>query len=334
IANALAIPAANGISGEGALSFDVQIEGPAGKLAPLAIAGNGKLQDATLKLPSLGKPLQIHHSDIIFTADSTALQNLSVTTGQTNLKGSLTLKDLGAPKVQFNLRADKANLADLQQVFGPPAAEPAPGTHDSSESASQGESGLLSRVSGGGAITVEALQYDNLTLSNIRSTIALDRGVVQMNPITADVFGGKQSGTMTIDVRPAQPVYSVKLTADKVDANKLLSSVSSLNQILYGQLEANLNATFSSSSAEAIARGMNGNLELNLTGGRVMNLDLLHELSTVGKFAKPLSDKSKNSTSLAQFSGAFTLKDGVARTTNLKAAIDGGTLIANGVVNL
>jgi uncharacterized protein involved in outer membrane biogenesis len=334
IANALGIPAANGVGGEGGLSFDVQIEGPARKLAPLTIAGKGKLENATLKLPSLAKPLQIHHSDIIFTADSTALQNLSVTAGQTNLKGSLTLKDLAAPKVQFTLRADKANVADLQQFFGPPAAEPAAATHDSSESAPQSDASLLSRATGGGAITFEAIQYDNLTLSNVRSTVALDRGLIQMNPITADLFGGKQSGAITIDVRPAQPVYSLKLTADKVDANKLLSSVSSLNGILYGQLGANVNGTFSSSSAEAIARGMNGNMELTLTGGRLMNLDLLHELSTVGKFAKPLSDKSKNSTSLSQFSGDFTLKDGVARTTNLKAAIDGGTLVANGVVNL
>jgi len=334
IASALGIPAANGVGGEGSLSFDVQIEGPARTLTPLTVTGKGKLENATLKLPSLGKPLQIHHSDITFAADSTALQSLSVTVGQTNLKGSLTLKDLAAPKVQFTLRADKANVADFQQFFGPPAAEPAPPAHDSSESATQGESGLLSRVTGGGAITFEAMQYDNLALSNVRSTVVLDHGLIQMNPITADVFGGKQSGAITIDVRPAQPVYSVKLNVDKVDANKLLSSVSSLNGILHGQLGDNVTATFSSSSAEAIARGMNGSMELTLTGGRLMNLDLLHELSTIGKFAKPLADKSKNSTSLSQFSGAFTLKDGVARTTNLRAAIDGGMLVANGMVNL
>jgi uncharacterized protein involved in outer membrane biogenesis len=334
IANALGIPATNGVGGEGGLSFDVQVEGPARKLAQLTIAGKAKLQDATLKLPSLAKPLQIHHSDISFNAESTALQNLSVTAGQTNLRGSLTLKDLAAPKVQFTLHADKANVADIQQFFRPPAGEAAAATQGSSESAPQSESSLLSGVTGGGTITVDAIQYDNLLLSNTRSTLVLDRGVIQMNPITADLFGGRQSGAITIDVRPAQPVYSVKLTAEKVDANKLLSSVSSLNQILYGELGANVNATFSSGSAEAIARGMNGNLELTLTGGRLMNLDLLHELSTAGKFAKPLSDKSKNATSLTQLSGAFSLKDGVARTSNLKAAIDGGALVANGVVNL
>jgi len=113
-----------------------------------------------------------------------------------------------------------------------------------------------------------------LMLNNSHSTIALDHGMIRMNPISAEVYGGKQSGNVTIDMRPAQPVYSVSLKTEKVDANKLISAVSSLKATLYGSLAANMNGTFSSNSAEAIARSMNGNLDLNLTNGKLMNLDL------------------------------------------------------------
>jgi AsmA protein len=155
-----------------------------------------------------------------------------------------------------------------------------------------------------------------------------------MNPVTADIYGGKESGNIAIDMRPAQPVYSVKLKTDKVDANRLISSVSSLKQTLYGLLAANVAGSFSSNSSDAIARSMNGEIELNLTNGKLMNLDLLHELGTVGKFLGSFPAKSRNLTSLSQLSGTFTVRDGVARTNNLKAVIDGGTIAATGQVNL
>jgi hypothetical protein len=90
-------------------------------------------------------------------------------------------------------------------------------------------------------------------------------------------------------------------------------------------------------------------MELNLTNAKLMNLDLQHELADVGKFvntsaakpgatkaraAKPGAAKTTTFTNLAQLSGTFNVQDGVATTSDLKAAIDGGALAANGQFNL
>jgi hypothetical protein len=97
-----------------------------------------------------------------------------------------------------------------------------------------------------------------------------------------------------------------------------------------------VNATFSSTSADAIARSLNGKLALNLTNGKLMNVDLLHELASVGKFlgSSGVPGGSRGFTNMAQLSGNFDVKNGVAQTNNLKAIIDGGTLAATGLVNL
>lgn len=340
IAKAAGISAADGISGDGSLSLDVRAQGPTKDLAALSFSGRGKLQNATIKMPSLAKPVQIHNSDLTFSQNSASLQNMVVTAGQTNIKGSLTIKDLAAPQVQFTLKADKVNVAEMQQLFAAVPAERARGERDfwrlvpRAEAATPTEPGLLNRMTGSGTVTVGAVQYDELMLSNARSTVALDNGVIRMNPVTADLCGGKESGNISIDMRPAQPVYSINLRTDKVDANKLISAVSSLKQTLYGLLAANMTGTFSSSSADAIARSMNGDIELNLSNGKLMNLDLLHELAAVGKFLGPLPAKPKNFTNLVQLSGNFNVRDGVARTSNLKAVTDAGTIAANGLVNL
>src|SRR5262249_23723105 len=118
------------------------------------------------------------------------------------------------------------------------------------------------------------------------------------------------------------------------DANKLISSVSDVKQTLYGLLASNVNASFSSSSANSIARSLNGTMNINLTNGKLMNVDLLHELSTVGKFVGSNFAAAKGFTNIAQLTGDFDVKNGVAQTNNLKAAIDGGTLAATGLINL
>jgi AsmA protein len=165
--------------------------------------------------------------------------------------------------------------------------------------------------------------------------VALDHGIIRMNPVTADIYGGKETGSITIDMRSAQPLYQVNLKTEKVDANKLISSVSNLKQTLYGALASNLNASFgASTSADNIARSLNGNVNINLTNGRLMNVDLLHEVATVGKFLGSNFGAVNNFTNIAQLTGDFVVKNGVAQTNNLKAVLDGATMSSAGTVNL
>src|SRR5258708_6422106 len=124
------------------------------------------------------------------------------------------------------------------------------------------------------------------------------------------------------------------MKSDKGGANKLLSSVSFLKKTLYGLLASNVDATFSSTSADSIARSLNGNLSLNLTNGRMMGLDLLNELATVGQFLGHGPRGPQGYTDLIQLTGNFDVKNGVAQTTNLKAVISGGTFAAIGSVDL
>ena len=193
---------------------------------------------------------------------------------------------------------------------------------------------MLTKMTGGGTVTIGVIQYDDLLLNNAHSNVTLDHGLIKMNPVTADIYNGKENGAITIDMRPAQPVYTVNLKTDKVDANKLISSVSDVKQTIYGMLASNVNASFSSSSSTSIARSLNGNMAINLTNGKLMNLDLLHELASVGKFVGNGFGPPKNFTDLVQLTGNFDVKNGLAQTNNLKAVIDGGTLAAAGLVNL
>jgi uncharacterized protein involved in outer membrane biogenesis len=339
MAKAAGVSAVDGMSGDGALTLDVKAQGSTKNLSALNFQGTGKIGNATLKMPSLTKPLQIKNSDIRFSQNSASLQNIAITLGQTNAGGTVTLKNFEAPQVQFSLNADKVNVAELQQTFAATPAQPAKRASfwrliPEANAQTKTEPSMLTKMTGGGTVAIGVIQYDDLVLNNTHANVTLNHGLITMNPVTADLYNGKENGSITVDMRPAQPVYTVNLKTDKVDANKLISSVSDVKQTIYGLLASNVNASFSSSSATSIARSLNGSMAINLTNGKLMNLDLLHELASVGKFLGNGFGPPKNFTDLVQLTGNFDVKNGVAQTNNLKAIIDGGTMAAAGLINL
>ncbi len=341
IARATGVSALEGVSGDGMLALDVHAQGPTKNLSALVFNGTGKIQNASLKLPALSKPVQIRNSDIRFSQNSATLENIAASLGQSNASGTVTVKDFSAPQVQFALSADKVNVRELREMRVPGSAPAKEASHRDllrlvplAEAQSPGQGNMLTKMTGGGTVNISAVQYDDLLLNNLHSNVVLDHGVVRFNPLTADLYGGKESGSAVIDLRPEQPVWSLNVKTDHVDANKLLSSVSSLKQTLYGLLAADVNAGFSSTSADSIVRTLNGKLRINLTNGKLMNVDALHELASVGKFLGNAPSTAKGFTTITQLSGNFDVKDGVAQTRDLKAVTDAGAMAAAGLINL
>jgi uncharacterized protein involved in outer membrane biogenesis len=295
----------------------------------------------------LTKPIHVKNADLRFTQNSAVLQNATFSVGSTNASGQLTIKGLApnAPaETQFSLAADKVDVAELQQlVRSTPQSAPSRASFDLIPTAqAQGKAGsapaknatLLDRLVGTGNLVAGTILYDQIQYTNAKSGVKLDHGVIRLEPFTGQVFGGTQSGTIVADMRPAQPTYSITSKLDHVDANKMLSAVSPAKQVLYGILSANANTSFSTGgSTETIAKTLNGTVNLNLLNGKIAHIDLLNELASIGKFAQS-GKQSEPFTNLVKLTGDFKIVNGLAQTDNLQAVIDGGTLAANGAVNL
>ncbi len=337
MAKAYGASSLNGMSGSGVLTLNVHATGPVKNSAAMNFSGNGQLQNVSLKAPQLTQPVGISNANIGFTSNSANLQNLAASVGDMHLTGNLSVRNFTAPQLQFALSADKANVTQLEQMFssGPPQPQKraAFSLVPSVEAAAPSGQSLLTKATGNGTLNIGTVLYDQLVLNNLRSNVALDHGVVRIAPLTADVYGGQETGSVTIDMRPTPMTYAVNTKLNHVDANKLISSVSSVKQTLYGLLAANANTTFRAGPADQMARTLNGTLSLDLRNGRIMGMDLLNELSSIGKFVG-FNHAPQQFTNLVQLTGNFNVVNGLAQTNNLKAVIDGGTLAAQGAVNL
>jgi AsmA protein len=120
----------------------------------------------------------------------------------------------------------------------------------------------------------------------------------------------------------------------KVDANKLLSSVSSMKDTLYGLLAANAAARFSVGGTSNFAQSLNGKLSLDLSDGRLTKVDMLNQLASIGKFLGNAPSSRQPFTDITKLTGTFNVVNGVAQTDDLRAAIQGASLAARGTANL
>ncbi len=338
MAGAYGVTAVEGLSGSGQLSLNLNASGPVKNASAMVFNGSGTLRDATLNTPSFTKPLNVKNADIKFNQNSMILEKVEATLDQSNAGGNFSIRNFDSPQIQFDLNIDKMDLAALQRIIATPAAptkragfELVPGAYADKTAA---EPSLIAKAVGSGTITVGLLKYDQLVLTNVKSNVTLDRGIIRLAPLTSGVYNGQQTGEITLDTRQNPTTVAVNMKMQKVDGNKLLSSVSSVKDTLYGLLAANANARFSAGGTSNFAQSLNGQLSLDLSDGRLAKVDLLNQLAGIGKFLGYSQASRQPFTDITRLNGTLNVVNGLAQTEDLRAVIPGANLAAKGTANL
>jgi uncharacterized protein involved in outer membrane biogenesis len=339
IAKAYGVSGTEGMSGSGNITLDVHATGPLKNTDAMNFSGTGAIQDASLKMPQLTQPVGVKNVNMQFTQNSVNLTNLVASVGSTNASGNLSVANFQAPRLTFALTADKLNIAELEKLSAPTAppqkkkAEASWSLVPTANAAPtpSAEPNLLSSATGSGTLAVGSIVYDKTNLTNVKSNVTLNHGVIQLSPVNGNVYGGQIAGAITIDTRPAIATYAVNAKLINADNNQVLSALSTAKDTIYGTLNANANLTFATPPSGDVTQTLNGTLAVNLTNGKITKLDLLNELSKIGKFS---GAPAKGYTNVSHLTGTLNIHNGVADTNDLKAAMDGGTMAAAGTMNL
>jgi hypothetical protein len=336
IAKAYGVSASEGMSGSGAVSIDVHAVGPIKSSDAMSFTGTGAIQNATLKTPTLTQPVNIKNANLQFTQNSVNLTNLVASVGSTNASGNLSVANFQAPRLTFALAADKLNITELQKLVEAKKTAPAKKAEASwslvltAEAAPAPQPSFLDSATGTGTVAVGSLVYDRTVLSNVHSGVNLNHGVITLNPLTGQVFGGQINGSITADLRQTTANFAVNAKLTGADANQLLTAVANTKDSVYGTLNATVNQTFSTPASGEVTQTLNGPFSFTLSNGKLTKIDLVSELGKIGKFGTT----GKGYTAVSSMSGTFDVHSGVANTNDLKAALDVGSMAATGSMNL
>ena len=323
MAKAYGVTAIEGATGSGTVSVDVRVQGPLSRPSALNYAGSGSLANIVLNVPSLSKPLQMKNAALRFQQDAVAVENFAGSVASSDLRGTVRVKNFSAPQLDFDLSSDKIDTGELEQLSTPREAQ----TKQHTDSG-----GLMERVTGSGALSAGTILARSVVLTNVKAKCVIDRGVIRLNPVSSNLFGGTQTGTIDADMRLANPSYLLNTKLSGVDVNKLLSTTTSLKDTLSGVLAGSGDLKFIQEPGGDIARTLNGNLTFDVSNGHVKNLNVLNELSKIGKFVRPAA-QGDSGTDLKRLSGTLHIVNGVANTDNLAAILDAGSLSAKGSIN-
>ena len=302
----------------------------------LRLDGSLKATRLTWAPPFLHEPLTDVAATMQFTGDGVEAKGFTATLGETTWRGDLAVHDLGAPRVNFALAADQADLGQLMS-----ALTRGPGSGQASAQGSAGaQSDLLSKAAGGGTIAIKSGTFNTLAFSDLRATVTLDGRTIRFAPLGFGLYGGKYAGESAVDLRGVAPVIQHDCVLVGVDANGLLSANTNMKDVLHGTLSARFDGSGSGQTMEALLKSLVGSGDFKIVNGTLTRSSMLKGLSDVaGLFGErtltQLSQRmTTNETPFSALTAAFRIAGGQLTTDNLQLQSNDFGLAAKGQVAL
>lgn len=316
IARAYGLSGLEGVSSTGQAQLQVRAHGRLKANAPLEYTGSGKLENATLSLPSLNRPLTIPHASFRFAAGSAQFSNTTVSVGSTTISGDLSVANFARPVLQFSLSSERLNLDEIRSLLRPSSAKSDPPS-----------------LTASGSLRIGSLQASDLVLTQLNAHASYRDAHLMLNPLTASLYGGRHTGSLDIDLRPATPVYHLKSQLDRIESSQFLAATTSVKNIISGPFSSAIDVRFSPADPAHLAQSINGKINLNFKEGRIASFNLTNELSRIGQFLG-FNPSSTNITQFLGITGELDLKNGLATTQDLKLNLSNLSASLSGTMNL
>jgi AsmA protein len=289
-------------------------------------------------------------------ADPDALKRLSL---QAELAGSpkaITvsngLVNLDESRIEFNAQASdfskpvvsfKADIdrLKLDRYLPPPSekkTQPAPSTGKdgkgvSDQPAAAGDDPLRRMVLDG-ELTVESLTLHRAELTDILIQVKARDGVIRMDPLQLQLYGGGLAGKAVYDVRGREPAVAADLALKGVQAGQLLQQQLQ-KEFLEGVAHADLQFSLAGTSMMSILKTLDGKGQLVFNDGAIKGVDLTSMARNVKdafQLQKALKDRPR--TEFSELRLPFEITGGVMTITDSLLRSPLARLAASGTVDL
>ena len=311
-----------------------------GKHGDLAIKGNvnaqlsANMKSQTIELTRLATDLVLPNpggGTLAFNGAGQASVNLTRETAQLAIAGKLDGSTLEAklgvakfaqPAYSFDVTIDNID-ADRYLARNAPAAKT-----DAVKAAAETPIDLaaVKSLNADGKLKVGSLKVANIKATNVQLALHAAAGRVEVNPLTAALYGGNVSGALSATAGNPQRV-AMKQTLSNVNVGALLKDAIGKDPI-DGQGNVVLNVTSTGATVSQIKKGLTGSASLDLKNGAVKGINL----ATVIRDAKSKigmqqtnaapqqgTSSAQEKTDFSELTASFKIANGVAHNDDLAA---------------
>jgi AsmA protein len=234
---------------------------------------------------------------------------------ETALAAEVGVRGFAKPRVSFDTGADKL---DIDRYF-PPAK---PGAGAASAEAREDpkiDLSALQDLNLDGKVRVGQLKARGVKANDVRVAVRIAEGRLDVAPLTAALYGG--SVRATANAVAAGNRIGVDAALSGISIGPLLRDALD-KDLLEGKGNVNLAVTTAGGTVGALKRGLNGNGNLALRDGAIKGVNIAAKLREARSFLSAQKEASAQAsatekTDFSELTASFTIKDGVATSTDL-----------------
>ena len=164
-------------------------------------------------------------------------------------------------------------------------------------------------------------------------------GVLDINPLSANLYQGSMNGSVTVNAAPAKPGFAINENLSGIAIAPLLKDVANFDT-LEGKGNVSLNLNTQGDTVTALKQALNGSMALNLADGAVKGINIAKKLRDAKDlFGKGGSAQTQNAdknekTDFSELRASFKVSNGVAHNEDLSLKSPLLRLSGNGDINV
>ena len=258
-------------------------------------------------------------------SESLKLDPIDINLVDVALDGNLSVKSFSKPSITFSLNSDEIDLAKLIPASDTSQSTSSGDASGSSSAASGDEkielpTDLLRSLKIDGALSVGKLLASGLTMTDIKAKIRGQGGVIDLKPLTMNLYKGVYSGSAGLNVSGKTPKYSATSDLKNLAIEGLMADLSEDGKsIIRGKTQMAFNVATSGDRPSILTKRLNGNASFKAAEGALQSEKLAQNVEKVLAFLKGRSPKPAGEELVFDsLSGTFKIQNGVAKNNDLK----------------
>ena len=260
--------------------------------------------------------------NLLATENSVGLQNFVMTLDDTQIKGSVDIKDFAQPVIAVNLAADAIDadryLPPVKDSASRPVMSPAVAL---AAGAYALPAETLRKLNIDGQLSAGKLKLNGLVMQGMQLNLSANNGVIKTQQSAKAFYQGSYNGSLSADMRNKKPNMALNEKIIHVQVEPLLKDFKGEAQ-MSGVVDASAQLHGQGNNAGELKSSLNGSLSFLFKDSAVKGFNLQKMIDQAQALIKEpaLPANNKNDQTLfSEITGTATLSDGVIKNNDLVA---------------
>jgi len=250
--------------------------------------------------------------------EALSLSSLVVSMLDTQLTGNASVQSFSKPDVKFSLASE---LLDLDKLLPTSSAEEKAASTPADENAPiELPTKTLRDMRVNGDVTVGKLIVSGMTMSNVKATISAKDGLLQVSPMSMNLYDGNMNGKASVDVRGDTPKYALASDLAGVHIDKLsIDFLGEEQAYMRGISNLSLDVNTVGNSIAELKNALGGKVKLDAGNGALRDAEMAAKIEKAVAFLKGRQPKPTGEELVFdKLFGTFNITNGLSDNHDFK----------------